>query len=425
MNKESVLVMGLGYVGLPLVCAIAESGKYEAYGYDIDKKKIELIKEGKAPIKDSYVENELKNIKFVATYDESYLDESDIVVVCVPTPVNDDFTPDYIAIKAASETISRHIHQGQIIIIESTVNPGACNEIILPILESSGLKGGKDFDLAHCPERIDPGNPIWNIHNIPRNVGALTTEGTKKVADFYRSVIDAEINETTSIIIAEATKIVENTFRDINIAYVNELAKSFDNMGIDLTEVIKGASSKPFGFLPHYPGCGVGGHCIPVDPYYLIDRAQKNGFNHEYLKMAREVNNSMPKYTVDLLMQKLNELCKSVNGTKIGILGISYKKNVGDIRESPALRIISIIRKMGGELFIYDPYIKNYNNVNTLQEALKGSEALVLTVDHDEIKKMDLDMLKDSNVKIIIDGRNCLNRDKIEKMGILYKGIGH
>ncbi len=222
----------------------------------------------------------------------------------------------------------------------------------------------------------------------------------------------------------EATKIIENTFRDINIAFVNELAKSFEVLGIDILAVIKGASNKPFAFMPHYPGCGVGGHCIPVDPYYLIDRAKKSGFDHKFLKLAREINNSMPGHTVDHLINALNKFGKPIKGTRITLLGLSYKPNVGDLRESPALKIKSLLEAYEAELVAYDPYVSSLNTANSLEEALQGTFAIVIATAHREFTKIGADTLKRFGVKIVIDGRNCLDKEAIVKSGIYYKGIG-
>ncbi len=419
---QKVSVIGLGYVGLPLLVAIAESRKYDVVGFDISEKTVKSIQKGKSPFKDNDVDNRLSNLKVKVSSNPNILKNSDIFIIAVPTPVKTDYEPDLGPITSASETISKYLTKDSTVIVESTINPGVCKEIVLPILEkNTDLKGGKDFELAHCPERINPGDSKWNVYNIPRNVGALTKNGTKKVAEFYRSFLSAEINEVGSIKVAEASKIVENTFRDINIAYVNELAKSFDSMGIDLIDTLNAASNKPFGFMPHWPGCGVGGHCIAVDPYYLITRAALSGFDHKFLKIAREINNSMPEYTVQLLIKELNKLGKPLKGTKVFLYGLSYKANVGDLRESPALEIRDLLIEMGAKLLVYDPYVKQKSNT-TLENALKESVAMIVASSHEEI--INLKPKKFKHIKILIDGRNCLDKEEIEKSGIIYKGIG-
>jgi len=419
--KKKVCVIGMGYVGFPLLCAIAKSDLYEVIGFDIDKEKIEIINKGESPVDDKVAQQDIKEINIKATSDVSKLENADFVLICVPTPVKDDKIPDLSPVKSATNMILPYMKKGQVIILESTVNPGICEEEILPILEKSSLKVGVDFDLAHCPERINPGDEKWNVYNIPRNVGSTSKDGTKIVADFYRSFITAEINEMNSLKAAEATKIVENTFRDINIAYVNELAKSFDVMGIDIIEVIKGASSKPFAFMAHYPSCGVGGHCIPVDPYYLIEKAKKSGFNHKFLQIAREINNSMPHYTVKKLMTGLNDLEKSVKGTNIGILGLSYKANVGDLRESPSLEIIKELKRLGANLFVCDPYVDKFDvNLCSVDEVISNCDAVILATNHTDF----LDINDWGKVKLIIDGKNMYDRDTIVNKEIIYKGIG-
>lgn len=420
-----VAVIGLGYVGLPLACAIDIKTSHEVVGFDMNPTKVNMIQNRKCPIDDVQCAEDLKNIKFASSSNSQILINSDIYIVCVPTPVLDDYTPDLQPIISSTEIISEYLSAGQIVIIESTINPGVCDEVVIPILEEkTGLKAGIDFNVAHCPERINPGDPVWNVYNIPRNIGSTNKEVTSRLAEFYGSFINALINEMPDLKTAEATKIIENTFRDINIAYVNELAKSFDVLGIDLITVIKGASNKPFAFMPHYPGCGVGGHCIPVDPYYLIKRAQQSGFDHRFLKIARDVNNSMPEYTVDMMSNALNYFEKPVKGTKIGLLGLSYKSNVGDLRESPALDIKDILVKKGASLVIYDPYFPEMSNCNSLDEVLNSCFAILIATDHTEFKEISSEMLVNSSVKIVIDGKNCLNKQDIIDKGIYYKGIG-
>jgi nucleotide sugar dehydrogenase len=424
-DKMKIGVIGLGYVGFPLACTIAKNKSYKVFGFDLSKEKIDLINQKKSPIEDKQAEKDIKTVKITASTDPEILKDSDIFIVCVPTPVFNDHTPDLDPIKNATKTISKYLKNGSLVIIESTINPGVCEEVIIPILETeTKLKSGKDFDLAHCPERINPGDPKWNVYNIPRNIGATTPQACKKAANFYRSFINAEINEMSSLKTAEATKIIENTFRDINIAYVNELAKSFDILGIDLTEVIRGASNKPFAFMPHFPSCGVGGHCIPVDPYYLIERAKKSGFDHKFVRIAREINNSMPQYTVDLLTDALNSIGKPIKNTRIGILGISFKANISDKRESPALTIIKLLQKKGANLSIFDPYCLKDSTGNSLEELLQNVDAVLIATDHKEFKKLTpLDFQK-HNIKVVIDGKNIYDKQAFLGTDIIYKGIG-
>ena len=426
-KEEAVSVIGLGYVGLPLLCLCAEK-EYRCFGIDISPSKIESLKRGKCTFHDNNIQKMLDNVEFTATTDFQVIHDTPIVIVCVPTPVDRNSEPDYRPIKSACEAIRLYLRRGHLIIIESTINPGACEEFIQPILEKSGLRAGEDFHIAHCPERIDPGNVKWSVRNIPRVLGSTSPQGLQRALAFYRSVLEAQIIPMKSIDEAAATKIVENTFRDVNIALVNELAKSFTKMGIDVTEVIKAASTKPYAFLAHYPGCGVGGDCIPVSPRYLIRQAGKCGFEHKLVKLGREINESMPSYTVNLLLEELKRL-KNTNGgsnrrANIGILGLAYKANVGDTRESPAYKIIELLKAAEANLYVYDPFVVEESNVKSLDELLDKSEALILVTPHQEFVNMDLRKLGDNGIKLVIDGRNCLDKDRIRKLGIVYRGIG-
>ncbi len=417
MDKK-VCVIGLGYVGLPLANLCSLKG-YEAYGLDSNKDKIKLLKKNVSPIKGIKVNPNLN-----LTNNTLVINKCDIIIVCVPTPIDKNNLPDLRFIKSASEAISKNLKKNQLIIIETTISPGVTEEIIMPILEKSKLKAGNDFYLAHCPERINPGDKKWNVTNIPRVVGAISNKGIKKTVKFYKSIINAKITEMSSVKSAEAVKIIENAFRDINIAFVNELAKSFDILGIDTKEVINGASTKPFSFMPHYPGCGVGGHCIPVDPYYLIEKAKQVGFAHEFLSLAREINKSMPSYTIRLLEEKLKSIKKTIKNAKIGVLGLAYKKDIDDTRESPSLTIIKNLKALGAKVYYYDPYLKKKSNTPNLKKLLKKSDYLILATEHKEFLDVNPLLFKEYNIKIIIDGKNCLNKEKIKKLGIIYKGIG-
>lgn len=423
-KSQKVCIIGLGYVGLPLAVQCALKG-YEVYGLESDNEKNNLINAGKSPIKEDFLEKNLPNIKIEATDDPAVIKKADIVIMCVPTPVDENYYPDLTPVKEATKAIAENINKGQLVVIESTINPGVCEEVIEPIFKKAGYTVGKDYELAHCPERINPGDPKWNVTNIPRVVGSFTKKGLDAALGFYRDVIDAEIMPMKSIREAEATKIVENSFRDINIAFVNELAKSFDVLGIDVVDVIKGASTKPFAFMPHWPSRGIGGHCIPVDPYYLIERAKASGFDHEFLKTARKVNNSMPEYTVELLQDALNSVKMPLNGTTVGLLGISYKANIADLRESPALKIIKFLKIHKADVLIFDPHTEKHSTVKSLEELLEKSDALILATNHKEFLEINPEVFKKNNIKVIIDGMNCLDKEQIAKHGIIYKGIGH
>lgn len=421
--KKTVCVVGLGYVGLPLAVHCVEMG-YKVYGLDLDRKKIKLINEGKSPIKEKFLEEKLPKFRPIATRDASVIKKSEIVLICVPTPVDEKFYPVLGPVIEATKLVAKNLKKGSLVVLESTVNPGVSEEIVRPLIEKEGYRVGKDVFIAHCPERINPGDKKWNVTNIPRVVGSFDKIGLKKAVDFYKSIVDGEIRPMKSIREAEAVKIVENSFRDINIAFVNELAKSFDKLDIDVKDVILGAATKPFAFIPHFPSCGVGGHCIPVDPYYLIERAKQSGFDHEFLKIARKINNSMPLYTVELLQDALNEVKMPMKGTVVGVLGVAYKANVDDVRESPSLKIIKHIEKHGATVLVFDPHIPERSNVKNLEELLRKSKAIVLVTDHDEFKTLSPGIFKKYGIKVVIDGKNCFDKVAIRNSGIIYKGIG-
>jgi len=423
-NQKTVCVIGLGYVGLPLAVRCAEKG-YRVLGLERDEEKVELINQGKSPIEEKFLEDNLGKFKVKASTDEKVIAEADIVLICVPTPVKENYIPDLGPVIGATKLTAKNLKKGALVILESTVNPGVSEDVVAPIFEEAGFKVGEDVFLAHCPERINPGDPKWNVTNIPRVVGSFDKKGLLLAKEFYESIVDATIRPMKSIREAEAVKIVENSFRDVNIAFVNELARSFDKLDIDVKDVILGAATKPFAFMPHFPSCGVGGHCIPVDPYYMIEHAKnKSGFEHKFLSLAREINNSMPSYTIELLQDALNEVGIPLKGAKVALLGISYKANVDDIRESPALKLMKLLEEYKADFKVFDPHILGRSTVKTLEEALDGAEALVIATDHNEFKNIDPQVFVQAGVKVIIDGKNCLDRDKIKESGILYKGIG-
>lgn len=423
-KQETVAVIGLGYVGLPLALRASERG-YRVIGFDTSEKKISLLKEKKSPIQDERLIEQVKQFAFTPTSDPTLLKEADIILICVPTPVDEMHYPDLTPVRDAASLSAKNLKKGALIVLESTVNPGVSEEVIQPILEAEGYVLGQDVYLAHCPERINPGDLKWNVSNIPRVVGATDTTGLERALNFYRSIVDGEIRPMKSIREAEAVKIVENSFRDINIAFVNELARSFDVLGIDTKDVIEGAATKPFAFMPHFPSCGVGGHCIPVDPYYLIERAKQSGFDHRFLKIAREINNSMPLYTVELLQDALNEKKKALNGTTVGVLGLAYKANIDDLRESPALRIIEALKDHKADVITYDPHVMDRSTEKNIEEFLDKADCLIVATDHRAFKeKITPDLLKQYEIDVFIDGKNAFDKNLFQGAGILYKGIG-
>ena len=425
-KKPVVCIVGMGYVGLPLAAIAANKG-YEVYGFDNDKAKLELIRKGITPFKEEFLEKLLPKVKdkiHVFSDTPNLMKKCDIHIIAVPTPVDEKYYPDLGPVISASKIVAKNMKKGSLVILESTVNPGVSEEVVRPIFEKEGFTVGEDVFIAHCPERVNPGDPKWNVSNIPRVVGSFDEIGLARAKEFYEDIVDAQIMPMKSIREAEAVKITENSFRDINIAFVNELAKSFERMDIDVTNVIRGASTKPFAFMAHWPSCGVGGHCIPVDPYYLIEKAKENDFDHIFLRAARTINNSMPTYTVEVLQDALNKVEKSVKGTKIGMLGMSYKANVSDLRESPSFKIIKALKVHQGKAEIFDPYTPNHSTVESIEELLEKSEALIIATNHKEFINIPVEKFVKYGIKVIIDGKNCLNKEEIEKHGIIYKGIG-
>ncbi|OQA53037.1 MAG: UDP-N-acetyl-D-glucosamine 6-dehydrogenase [candidate division WS2 bacterium ADurb.Bin280] len=424
MKKTKVAVVGLGYVGLPLA-VLAKSKGHDVFGIDKDPEKVELINKGKMPFEDDQVGRQLKKFPITSSTEFDIIKDCQIVVICVPTPVHDNYMPNLEPVKSSSKKVGENLSKDQLIILESTVNPGVSEEIVIPILEqASGKKLGKDFYFAHCPERINPGDKKWNVENINRVVGANDKKSLALVSDFYRSILTGTIKEMSSLKEAEAVKVVENSFRDINIAFVNELARSFHSLGIDVVNVIDGAATKPFSFMPHYPGCGVGGHCIPVDPYYLIEYAKKSGFDHDFLSLARKINNQMPRFAVDMVIEGLNQQKLAINGSKVVVFGLSYKQNIDDCRESPSFKIIKLLQKIGARVVVYDPHVKHLSDVDSLEKALKGAKAILIATCHDEFKNLTVKKLLENGVKVVADGRNCLNKNSFKNTGIVYKGIG-
>lgn len=409
---KKLCVIGLGYVGLPLAMQARKNG-FDVIGVDISKKIVDEVNNGISHIKEDFLLDLFNSHSIKATTEIP--SGCDAYIVCVPTPVTSLKDPDLTSVKNAVISIAKLIDDGQLVVIESTINPGVSEEIIKPILDTSG----KNYLLAHCPERINPGDKKWNVSNIPRVVGGLTPEATIKAKELYEKIVDANITPLSQIKAAEATKIMENTFRDINIAFVNEMAQSFYKLGIDISEVIKGASTKPFAFMPHYPGIGVGGHCIAVDPYYMIKRGRDVGFEHNFLIRARKINSGMPRYCANAVQNGLNFMGLPINGTKIAVLGLAYKPDVSDDRESPSYDIINILESRKGDIATYDPYLLDKSTAKTLKQAIKDAKCVIIATAHKEF--IDEEIYKD--IPFIFDGRNCLDKIKISK-NTIYRGVG-
>lgn len=421
---EKIAVIGLGYVGLPLAL-LAEKRGFDVIGIDKDENKLKSLTKRVPVIDDKTANQRLKNSKIPFTSSSSGLKDRDIVIICVPTPVNDEKMPDLSIVKTAVESSVKHMKDGSLLVIESTINPGVCDEIVKPLIEkTSDHKVGKTIFLAHCPERINPGDPKWSVDNINRVLGADSEKGLSIAYNFYSKLIDGKVKKMGNIKEAEAVKIVENTFRDVNIAFVNELAKSFNKLGINVNNVIDGAATKPFSFMPHYPGIGVGGHCIPVDPYYLIEYARDNDFEHDFLALARNINESMPSYSISLLEQSLSKKKKALKGAEVVILGLSYKADVGDDRESPAYKIISILEEKGAEITTFDPYLLEKSSAKSIKDALAGKDAAVLVTAHKEFLKIKPEDF--SGLSVLFDGRTALSshKDRLQSLGVAYQAIG-
>ena len=430
-KQATVAVVGLGYVGLPVAALAAQRG-HTVIGIDIDEQKVAAIKAHRPVSTDTALTKQLKQHPIVATTDPALVAKAQYIIVAVPTPVTEDNSPDLRPLKQALKDLLPHLSPGQVLIIESTINPGVMDEVVIPLLATRNdlaLDAHKpkepSLHLVHCPERINPGDDTWTVRTIPRVLGGYTSAGTKLAQDFYRSILDAEVTIMNSVTEAEAVKIMENTFRDINIAFINEMAKSFDKLGIDITKVIAGASSKPFAFMPHYPGNGVGGHCISVDPYYMIERGRQVGFDHEFLKLARQINDSMPAYTVSLLNTALSEHKLIPEQTTVALLGLAYKKNIDDVRESPALTILDLLQDSPVALEVFDPYVPSRSTIGSVPEALRQADVVMLACDHDEIVRLLTPAaLAQAGITIVIDGKNALDAEGIAAAGISYRGIG-
>jgi UDP-N-acetyl-D-glucosamine dehydrogenase len=425
-RDATAAVIGLGYVGLPLALEIASAG-FNVVGIDLDQNKIARLKEGKSyigDVSDKTIADAMKPERFTPTLDFSVLRDVDTVSICVPTPLSKSRDPDISFILSATEKIRKHLHAGQLIVLESTTYPGTTDELILPELESSGLRVGRDFFLAFSPERIDPGNTAFNTHNTPKIVGGITAECTEIARIFYSQFIERVI-PVSSTKCAEMVKLLENTFRSVNIGMVNELALMCDVLGVDVYEVIDAAATKPFGFIPFYPGPGLGGHCIPIDPHYLAWKLKALNFQARFIGLAAEINGMMPSVVTTLVGEGLNRFSKSIRGSKVLILGVAYKKNVSDCRESPALDVMRMLIEKGAILSYNDPFVPTLRtNGNTLKSVeltsadIESQDCIIILTDHGAY---DFRRIIAAS-KLVVDTRNATKdlqqfKDKIIKLG--------
>jgi len=421
-------IIGLGYVGLPLIRAFINAG-FSAIGYDVDQRKVDALNSRKSYIQhipSEWIEEWIDSGKFEATADMGRLGEADTLLICVPTPLNESRDPDLYYVEATCEAIAKTLRKGQLVVLESTTYPGTTREVMLPILETSELKAGEDFFLAYSPEREDPGNADFTADGIPKLVGGFDKDSTEVAVAMYEPAI-VKIVPVSSCEVAEAAKITENTYRSVNIAMVNELKVIFDRLGIDVWEVIDAAKTKPFGFQAFYPGPGLGGHCIPIDPFYLSWVARRAGLNTKFIELAGEVNTSMPNYVVRRVMDSLNEQGKALKGSKICILGAAYKKDVDDPRESPSFDLMARLLKKGAVISYSDPHIptlpsmRRWPNVPALEsqeltpEFVASQDCMLVATNH---TAFDCAYIA-QHASLVVDTRNAMkdveDRSNIEK----------
>lgn len=425
-RKARVGIIGMGYVGLPLSIEFAKAG-FPVTGFDVDEKKINNINAGRGYIKHipAKAVKEITNRKnCTATTDFSKLRSVDCIIICVPTPLTKHREPEMRYIEETVATIARYSKKGQLIILESTTYPGTTTDLVQPPLEENGLKAGRDFFLAFSPEREDPGNPSFSTGTIPKVVGGLGKDTQILACTLYNAVVTATV-PVSSAATAEATKLLENIFRSVNIALVNELKVVFDKMGVDVWEVIDAAKTKPFGYMPFYPGPGLGGHCIPIDPFYLTWKAREYDCTTRFIELAGEVNTAMPDYVVTKVAEALNRAKKSINGSKILMLGIAYKKDVDDDRESPSLRLIELLQEAGAKIEYHDPFVpklkksRKYNfglkSVELTSAKLKSADAVLIATAHTDVDYK----LIGQHAKIVVDTRNAMSDIKRPKAKIV------
>ncbi|PNQ05549.1 UDP-N-acetyl-D-glucosamine dehydrogenase [Mesotoga sp. SC_NapDC3] len=423
-RSATVGVIGLGYVGLPLAVEKAKAG-FKVIGFDIQESKVKMVNEGHNYIGD-VVNADLEKIvsdgHLRATVDFDELSDCDVVAICVPTPLDIYKQPDLTYVINSTKDVAKRLHKDMLVVLESTTYPGTTENVMKPILEETGLVCGKDFYLAFSPERVDPGNLRFKTKNTPKVVGGVGPESTEVAKLLYESVLEAEVFVVSSPKEAEMTKILENTFRIVNIALINEMAVVADKMGINIWDVINAASTKPFGFMPFFPGPGVGGHCIPIDPFYLTYIARKYDYHTRLIELSGEINDSMPEYVVTRVMKALNERGKCMNGAKVVMIGIAYKEEIEDMRESPALKVLEHLEKNLAHVSVVDPYVsqfqwegKTVKTVNLTEELIKESDAVVITTAHK--KNINYKMIV-ANAGYIFDAKNVLSKMGIEAENI-------
>ena len=433
-GRITIAVVGLGRIGLPTAAVLSRAGA-RVLGADISEEVVEAVNRGRCKFVDEpglpqMVHDQVKARRLKATTDvgKAVL-RSDVSIISVPTPVDDRKTPDYSAVKTASALIGQNLTKGSIVVVESTVGPGTVENLVQPIIEAeSGMRGGKDFGLASAPERSDPGNILANLRSVPRVVGAIDSRTLGIVSALYRAALGADVIKTRSPKTANAIKLTENLFRDVNIAFANEFSLLFEKLGIDSIEVINGCATK-YNFLPHYPGAGVGGPCLPSNSYYLISEGVKAGNIPYMIRMAREINDRMPDHVVELVSEAMNEVRKNIRGSKIALLGVAYKPNIKDIQLTPAEEIWKRLTEMGGEVSIHDPmYVGEVvfgTKVRSMDGAVRGADCIVIATGHKEFKSLDLEALgKMMRSRVLVDGRNIVDPAVAARAGFSYRGVG-
>ncbi|MBP2662111.1 MAG: nucleotide sugar dehydrogenase [Firmicutes bacterium] len=425
-NRQVVLgVVGLGYVGLPLAVEKAKAG-YTTIGFDVQEQKVAMVNAGENYIGDIVPEdltNMVSSGKLKATVDYSFIKDVDCVAICVPTPLDLYQQPDVSYVVNSAKEIAKYLHPGMLVVLESTTYPGTTEEVVKPILEGSGLTAGKDFYLAFSPERVDPGNKFYNTKNTPKVVGGITPDCSEVAAAMYEHILEGEVHRVSSPAVAEMEKILENTFRNINIGLANEMAILCDKMGIDVWEVIDAAKTKPYGFMAFYPGPGVGGHCIPIDPFYLTWKAREFNYHTRLIETAGEINNYMPEFVMERSMKLLNRFGKAMQGAKILLLGVAYKQDIDDVRQSPALDVITQLEKYGADLVYHDPFVpqfryksKEYISVELTEQALTEADLVILTTMHSGFNYEWIAQ----HARMVFDTKNAFKevmlRDNIERL---------
>ncbi|MFL6464435.1 MAG: nucleotide sugar dehydrogenase [Bryobacteraceae bacterium] len=418
-KKARVGVLGLGYVGLPLAVEFAHAG-FDVVGIDVQQSKVDQFNSGHSyvkDVKDDVFRPLVESGKLRATTDYSVIQELDTIDICVPTPLRKTKDPDMSYVVAASDAIAEHMHPGLLVMLESTTYPGTTDELVLPKLQERGLSVGKDFFLCFSPERVDPGNPKYQTSNIPKVVGGITPACTELGALFYKQALETVI-PVSSTRVAEMVKLLENTFRMINIGLVNEMALMCDRMNIDVWEVIDAAATKPFGFMPFYPGPGLGGHCIPIDPFYLSWKSKEAGIEARFIELAGYINGRMPEFVIEKVQNALNDASKPVRGSRVHILGTAYKRNIDDVRESPALDIILLLQRLGATVTFSDPFVHkiHINGANLESQdvlpSVEAADCVVIVTDHSGI---DYASVVEKS-KLIVDTRNALKGFRSEKI---------